>query len=135
MLVDSYAPGWDAYVSTAQSSEELYPVLLANGNFRAVRLNAGQQHVSFKYNPDSFRLGGIASALSILTLLVLMAIWSWRTFYREHSTSPMRRVAKNSIAPMGFNLLNRAIDFIFAMFYLRMLGPVSYTHLTLPTKA
>ena len=123
MLVDSYAPGWDAYVSTAQSSEELYPVLLANGNFRAVRLNAGQQHVSFKYNPDSFRLGGIASALSILTLLVLMAIWSWRTFYREHSTSPMRRVAKNSIAPMGFNLLNRAIDFIFAMFYLRMLGP------------
>jgi O-antigen/teichoic acid export membrane protein len=32
-------------------------------------------------------------------------------------------IAKNSLAPMGLNLLNRAIDFVFAAFYLRILGP------------
>ena len=123
LLADSYAPGWQAFVRTEAVPEEREPMLRANGNFRAVRLNAGRQQVRFKYSPTSFRLGGMASALSVLTLLLLITVWAWRAFYREQSASPVSRVAKNSLAPMGFNLLNRAIDFIFAMFYLRVLGP------------
>lgn len=123
LLADSYAPGWQAFVRADGAPEERKPVLRANGNFRALHLNTGWQQVRFKYSPASFRLGGLISALSVLTLLLLVTVWAWRTFYREQSSSPVRRVAKNSIAPMGFNLLNRTIDFIFAMFYLRVLGP------------
>ncbi len=123
LLADSYAPGWQAFVQSEGAPEERQPVLRANGNFRAVHLNAGQHQVRFKYIPASFRLGGLASALSVLTLVLLSTVWAWRSFYREQSSSPVHRVAKNSMAPMGFSLLNRAIDFIFAMFYLRVLGP------------
>ena len=123
LLADSYAPGWQAFMETDGGTEEQLPVLRANGNFRAVHLNAGQYQVRFKYMPTSFRLGGLVSSLSVLTLMILSTIWAWRAFYREQSSSPVHRVAKNSMAPMGFNLLNRAIDFIFAMFYLRILGP------------
>ncbi len=35
----------------------------------------------------------------------------------------MRTVAKNSVVPMTLNLANKAIDFAFAMLYVRILGP------------
>jgi O-antigen/teichoic acid export membrane protein len=51
-------------------------------------------------------------------------MWLWRYFYRESAEdSTARRVAKNSIAPMALNLMNRSIDLIFAAFMLRLLGP------------
>ena len=78
----------------------------------------------FNYSPLSFRLGGVISTISIATLLIFGTIWLWQVFYKDKKTSSeASTVAKNSLAPMGFNLLNRSIDFIFAMFYLRILGP------------
>ena len=35
----------------------------------------------------------------------------------------VKRVAKNSLVPMGLSLFNKAIDFAFAMLYVRLLGP------------
>ena len=39
------------------------------------------------------------------------------------NTGEVRTVAKNSLVPMGLSLLNKAIDFAFAMLYVRLLGP------------
>jgi O-antigen/teichoic acid export membrane protein len=39
--------------------------------------------------------------------------------------STTRSVAKNSAAPMVLNLFNKGIDFVFAAFYLRFLGPAA----------
>ena len=41
----------------------------------------------------------------------------------EISGTEARVVAKNSLVPMGLSLLNKAIDFAFAMLYVRLLGP------------
>ena len=53
-----------------------------------------------------------------------LGVFAWRYFYQESAVdSTARRVAKNSLAPMALNLFNRAIDFAFAAFMLRVLGP------------
>ncbi|MCB0099645.1 MAG: flippase, partial [Caldilineaceae bacterium] len=48
----------------------------------------------------------------------------WGRYYRPELTAgEVRTVAKNSLAPMALNLVNKAIDFAFAMLYVRLLGP------------
>ncbi len=95
-----------------------------DGNFRGVQLPPGAWTVRFKYSPDSIKLGGIISFVAAITILFGLGVWTWRYFYRESAVdSTARRVAKNSIAPMALNLINRGIDLIFAAFYLRVLGP------------
>ena len=48
----------------------------------------------------------------------------WRRFYRpQGEMTNTKSIAKNSVAPMALNLFNRGIDFLFAAFYLRLLGP------------
>ena len=124
VLADSYSDGWKAFVhSDGNEVETRAEIIRANGNFRALYLDQGKHYVRFSYSPLSFRLGGVTSTISIATLLLFGIIWVWQVFYTENTSSEVRTVAKNSLAPMGFNLLNRSIDFIFAMFYLRMLGP------------
>ncbi len=39
------------------------------------------------------------------------------------TASATRSIAKNSAAPMALSLFNKAIDFVFAAYYLRVLGP------------
>ena len=128
VLADSYAPGWKAYLRPSGASEKderETKVHLVNGNFRGVLLEAGEWSVRFRYSPDSFKLGGLVSFLAGVTLLFLLGVWAWRYFYQESAAegSTARRVAKNSLAPMALNLMNRGIDLIFAAFYLRVLGP------------
>jgi O-antigen/teichoic acid export membrane protein len=125
VLTDSYFSGWKAFVHEIDSQTETeVPITLVNGNFRGVRLLPGAWQVRFKYSPDSFKLGGLISFLSFITLIFGLGVWAWRYFYQESAAdSTARRVAKNSLAPMALNLMNRGIDLIFAAFYLRVLGP------------
>jgi O-antigen/teichoic acid export membrane protein len=62
--------------------------------------------------------------MGVIILLFASAVWVWRLLYKPHtSLTAARSIAKNSALPMTLNLFNRAIDFVFAMYYLRVLGP------------
>ncbi|HUM72192.1 MAG TPA: flippase, partial [Chloroflexota bacterium] len=99
-------------------------ITLANGNFRGVQLEPGEWEVRFRYSPLSFQLGGLASAMAVVIMAFGTAVWGWRLFYNPSgSLSKTHSIAKNSLAPMALNLFNKLIDFVFAMFYLRVLGP------------
>ncbi len=127
VLADSYFPGWKAYIrpqGAGSDAEQPLVIQLVDGNFRGVRLPAGAWTVRFKYSPDSFKLGGIISLIAGVTLMFGLGVFGWRYFYQESAVdSTARRVAKNSLAPLALNLFNRAIDFAFAAFMLRVLGP------------
>jgi O-antigen/teichoic acid export membrane protein len=128
VLADSYFPGWKAYRqaaggdSVAQETE--LTIHLADGNFRAVYLEAGAWDVRFKYTPMSFKLGLYGSFLAAIIMLFLLGIWAWGKLYRESADDqPVKRIAKNSLAPMAMALMNRLIDFAFALLMLRILTP------------
>lgn len=134
VLADSYFPGWKAYVRPlgAGENEELeVPIYRADGNFRAVHLSGGAHTVRFKYAPRSFQLGLFGSFIAGVVTCLLAANWLWGRFYRESDQdSVVKRVAKNSLTPMALSLLNKSIDFAFAMLRLRILAPMgegSYT--------
>ncbi len=126
ILTDSYFPGWKAFVRPLGGKEadekdaEIFPV---DGNFRGVRLDPGAWTVRFKYSPMSFKVGLFGSFMAAVAMVFLGAVWLWRYAYRESAAdSTVRRVAKNSLAPMALSLFNRGIDFAFAMLMLRILG-------------
>ncbi|HEY84389.1 MAG TPA: oligosaccharide flippase family protein [Chloroflexi bacterium] len=124
VLADSYFPGWKAYAQSVNGEETEITIHRANGNFRAVYLPAGQWTVRFKYAPMSFKLGIYVSFLAIVVLLMLLAYWTWGKIYRESDEdAAIKRIAKNSIAPMVMALGNRLIDFAFALLMLRILEP------------
>jgi O-antigen/teichoic acid export membrane protein len=128
ILADSYFPGWKAYIRPAgagANKEQEISIALVDGNFRGVTLPPGAWTVRFRYSPLSTKVGGIVSFTAGVLLLFALAVWLWRYFYRESATdSTARRLAKNSLTPMALQLMNRGITFVFAMFYLRVLGPV-----------
>ncbi len=127
LLNDSYFPGWKVFIrpqGAGGEGEVEGPIVRANGNFRATPLDAGSWTVRFRYSPLSFRLGGLTSAMAAITLAFAFGVWGWRRFYNpQQELSSARSLAKNSLVPTLLNLLNRAIDFLFAAFYLRVLGP------------
>ncbi len=139
VLADSYFPGWKAYRSNLDEStlaggppdpkaepanETELEILRANGNFRAVQLGPGPHRVRFKYTPLSFKLGLFGSFMALVVLCLLLLYWTWGRYYRESVDDPaVKRVAKNSLLPMGLQLLNKIIDFAFAMLMLRILAP------------
>lgn len=129
VLADSYFSGWRAYVRPAGAGEEAekeVEITRVNGNFRGVRLEPGEWTVRFRYSPRSFQLGGLLSFMGMAVLVFALGVWAWRRFYRPESTaSTTRSVAKNSAAPMTLSLFNKGIDFVFAAFYLRVLGPAA----------
>ena len=129
ILSDSYFPGWRAYTRPAGSGEESeteVEIARVNGNFRGVRLEPGEWTVRYRYSPRSFQLGGLMSFMGVTVLAFALGVWAWRRFYRpETAASTTRSVAKNSAAPMALNLFNKGIDFVFAAFYLRVLGPAA----------
>ena len=123
VLADSFFPGWKAYDrSPPQEEERELAIYRADGNFRAVLLGPGEHLVRFKYSPMSFKLGLYVSFMSGVVALLLGGYWLWASFWREDE-SVARRVAKNSLIPMGLSLLNKLLDFVFAMLMLRILGP------------
>lgn len=128
ILNDSYSPGWKAFVrpaGTDEDQEKQVDVLLVNGNFRGILLeDTGAWTVRYKYSPTSFQLGGLASFMGLILLIFGGLVWVWRILiHPDVEMTTTRSLAKNSMAPMALNLFNRGIDFVFAMFYLRLLGP------------
>jgi len=129
VLADSYFPGWKAFVrprGTGEDAEEETRIYRANGAFRTVLLEEpGAWTVRFKYTPDSVKIGAFVSFIAAMVLLFLTGLYLWRFFYREEDdASAVRRVAKNSIAPIVLNLFNRVLDMSFAALMARILGPV-----------
>lgn len=60
-LSDTYVPGWNAYIDGKKTN-----VLRANYTFRGVSVPAGSHETVFRYEPVSWRLGVIGSAVGIL---------------------------------------------------------------------
>ncbi|HLF24820.1 MAG TPA: oligosaccharide flippase family protein [Anaerolineae bacterium] len=126
ILNDTYFVGWQAWDRVDGSGPETeLAIRRANGNFRAVHLDAGRHTVRFKYSPWSFKLGAFTAFMAGVLIVFMVGLWLWRLAYHEEAVagSTVRRVAKNSIAPMLLNLFNRAIDFAFAALMLRILRP------------
>lgn len=137
VLADAWFPGWKAYLrpfgaqgegvdAAGNPVEQELPVFRANGSLRAVYIpEAGQWTVRFVYSPRSVQVGIYVSFLAVVTLMLLAGWWAWGRFYREAEGegAEVRTVAKNSAVQMVLSLLNRGIDFAFAMLRLRVLGP------------
>lgn len=127
VLHDSYEPGWRAWArpqGSPDSAEQEVTVYLVNGNFRGVMVEPGAWEVRFRYSPLSFRLGGLISFIGGIILAFAGLVWGWRRLVNPQAElTNTRSIAKNSIAPTVLNLFNRGIDFVFAAFYLRYLGP------------
>ena len=127
VLTDAYFPGWKAYRRPAgdeRADEVQLDIWRADGNFRAVALPAGHHVVRFKYTPMSFKLGLYLSFLAGVAAFLLLGFWLWGRYYREpEEQDEIKVVAKNSLVPMFMNILNRFIDFAFAMLRLRILNP------------
>lgn len=128
VLNDSYATGWKAFIrpiGTGEEAEKELPIERVNGNFRAVLIEeAGTYTVRFRYSPQSFIVGGLASFMGMIAVLFMGGVWLWRRYYRPKTAlTNTQSIAKNSVVPMALNLLNKGIDFAFAAFYLRVLGP------------
>jgi len=127
VLADSYFLGWKAFVrplGADGASEQQVDIYRADGNFRAVRLEPGAWTVRFKYSPDSVKIGAFVSFIAGMTVLFLTGLYLWRFLYREEDdASTVRRVAKNTLAPVILTLFNRVIDFAFAALMARILGP------------
>jgi O-antigen/teichoic acid export membrane protein len=127
VLNDSYFRGWKAFVRPAgagQEAEREVGIYRVNGNFRGVLLAPGAWTVRFRYSPLTFKVGGLTSAMAAIILLFASGVWAWRRFYNpERELTNTLSIAKNSVVPTLLNLLNRFIDFLFAAFYLRVLGP------------
>jgi O-antigen/teichoic acid export membrane protein len=138
VLTDSYFEGWKAYLrpfgasgegvdASGESIEKELPIYRADGAFRAVHLpEAGQWTVRFVYSPRSLLLGLYGWFLAGMTLFLLMGWWAWGKLYRgdrQGDGSEVTTVFKNTSVQMSMSLLNKGIDFAFAMLRLRILSP------------
>ena len=111
-------------MGAGEDDENEVPIVRVNGNFRGVTLQPGAWTVRFRYSPASFQLGGLLSVMGVIILMFALGVWVWRRIYRPSGDmSTTHSIVKNSALPMGLNLFNRLIDFVFAMYYLRVLGP------------
>lgn len=128
VLGDSHFPGWRAFIrprGAGEDAERETTVCRANGNFRAVLVERGEWTVRFKYSPSSVKIGAFITFIAGMVILFLVGLYLWRFFYREtDEADTVRRVAKNSIAPIVLNLFNRVIEMAFAALMARILGPV-----------
>ncbi len=117
VLSDGNADGWQATIDGASA-----PILMADGDLRAVSLTAGQHRVDFEYRPLPLRIGAY---LTFLGLIVLGLVASWPLWRRTigHYTGHAERVLRNTTLPMFTSFLNKAVDFGFAALMLRILGP------------
>lgn len=119
VLLDSYAPGWQATVNGQPAT-----IYRAYGNFRAVEVSAGESEIAFRYSPLSLRVGLLLSALAGLSIVTLLAAGpTVALFHRRADESAFQNVAWNSLVPTATSFLNKGIDFGFALIMLRILGP------------
>jgi O-antigen/teichoic acid export membrane protein len=127
VIGDTYFPGWKAYIrpfGTGEDQETQVPIVRVNGNFRGVVLEPGHWTIRMRYSPVSFQLGALASFMGGIILLFAGVVWVWQHMVNPNAKmTTTRSIAKNSLAPMALNLFNKFIDFGYAAFYLRVLGP------------
>jgi len=127
VLGDAYADGWVAHVRPAGSDEDdeqALHILRANGNFRAVELPAGEHLVRFKYSPDPVKFGLYGTFVAGMGVLLVIGLWIWlRIAGTRAETDASRRVTRNTVTPIVLSLVNKAIDMVYAMLWLRILGP------------
>jgi hypothetical protein len=69
VLLDSYYPGWKAYVDGRESA-----IARANHFYRAVAIPQGRHLVEFKYEPASFKIGLIISSITLFSIVVVSLI-------------------------------------------------------------
>jgi O-antigen/teichoic acid export membrane protein len=126
IISENYAEGWKAFsrpVGAGEGDEtplELVPVL---GIFQGVQLPAGEQTIRLVYSPPAFQIGFFGTAISAVSLTLMMGMWLWTIFVGVNTaeSSQSAKVARNSIAPIALNLFNRSIDFVFAIILYRLL--------------
>lgn len=129
VLGDSFFEGWVAFTRPPDAedpslAEQKLHIYRANGNFRAVHLEAGPQIVRFKYSPTSVKYGLYLSFLAVVVSVLATAFWLWQRYHKEPaSDETVQRVTKNTVTPIALNLVNKVIDMVFAMLMLRILGP------------
>jgi len=142
VLTERYLRGWSARVAgklltsesnkveqekESESGREVSVQATAEG-WQKIRLEpamaGGEFRVQFRYSPLAFTLGLYAVFLAVASLGMGYVVLAWGRFYREETDSPAaRRVAKNSVTPLFAQLFGKALDFGFALFSLRLLGP------------
>jgi hypothetical protein len=66
VLADSIYPGWKAFIDGKETK-----ILRANHFYRAVVLPKGEHQVEFRYEPLSFTLGLLISALTLTSIVVV----------------------------------------------------------------
>ncbi len=69
VLTDSWYPGWRAFVD-----DQPAPIDRADVLFRAVALEPGTHTIVFEYRPDSFLIGALISATSLIILIVFVGM-------------------------------------------------------------
>ena len=124
---DAWFPGWKAWLIPDDAAEGRETrVLRANGSLRAIELPAGfRGDVRMAYEPGSLRMGLFFSFLTAACALMMLLWWSWGRWRRpDAQLTEATVVAKNFLVPLNLTLMTRIIDFAFAMFYVRQLGPV-----------
>ena len=77
VLNDAYYPGWQVTVDGKE--QHIYRV---DGEFRGVRLMAGEHEVIFAFRPRSVIFGGVLSALSLICAVLLVIVGACRRMYR-----------------------------------------------------
>lgn len=69
VMTDTYYPGWKAYVDSSR-----VPIFAANLTQRAIVVPAGVHKITFRYEPESFRIGITVSTVSLIVTALLMAV-------------------------------------------------------------
>ena len=128
VLSDTHFPGWKARLLPRDDADDPQetPILRAYGSLRAVQIPAGfAGEVQFVYEPLSFRVGLFFSFLALICAFMLLLWWGWGRYRQpDANLAESMVVAKNFVVPLNLTLITRGIDFAFAMFYVRLLGPV-----------
>jgi O-antigen/teichoic acid export membrane protein len=127
IISENYALGWKAFIrplGTSESDEQQLPVERVLGTFQGVQLPVGDWTVRLVYSPQSVQVGFFGSAITAITITLLVGMWLWRVFVGVNTaeSSQSAKVARNSIAPIILNLFNRGIDFVLAIVIYRLLS-------------
>ncbi len=115
--------GWVAPEDIIGQREIEVPVYRANGALRAVPVPAGRMTVRLQYFPMSTKIGLYVSLLGAVLLLLALAHAASKRFFRFDGKDELGLVAVNSAGPIAAAVLNKVLQFAFALLYLRVLGP------------
>lgn len=73
VLADNYYPGWKAYVNGKKTN-----ILRVNYNLRSIYMPAGNNTVTFSFDPLSFRIGSAITCSTLLGIVLFFLAWKKR---------------------------------------------------------